>query len=127
MTMSFKEHGTSLLEAMIGILLVATMGLGLLMVISNTLSIQSHGITENQILTGLRNLTMLDDNEIVLGVTGSDGGRQALTVPVQRIAVDSEVVIDIGGISRTMSVPGERLEVHSEEYISGDGRIVVAP
>ncbi|MCO5785409.1 hypothetical protein DHB74_03450 [Pseudomonas sp. G11-1] len=112
---------------MIGILLVATMGLGLLMVISNTLSIQSHGITENQILTGLRNLTMLDDNEIVLGVTGSDGGRQALTVPVQRIAVDSEVVIDIGGISRTMSVPGERLEVHSEEYISGDGRIVVAP
>lgn len=127
MTMSFKEQGTSLLEAMIGILLVATMGLGLLMVISNTLSIQSHGITENQILTGLRNLTMLDDNEIVLGVTDNDGVRQELTVPVQRVAVDSEVVIDIGGVSRTISVPGERLEVHSDEYISGDGRIVVAP
>lgn len=127
MTMSFKERGTSLLEAMIGILLVATLGLGLLMVISKTLSIQSHGITENQILTGLRNLTMLDDNEIVLGVTSSDGGRQALTVPVQRLAVDSEVEINIGGISRTISVPDERLEVHSEEYISGDGRIVVAP
>ncbi len=121
-----RQQGTSLLEALISILLVATLGLGLIMVISNTLRLQSYNITENQILIGLRHMTMTDDTQLILSGE-SENTNSGIILAVQRTSVPSEVVITIDGVSRTINLANERLTVDDSQHISGDGIIKVSP
>lgn len=125
---AFFQHqqGTSLLEALISILLVATLGLGLIMVISNTLRIQSYNITENQILIGLRHLIMTDDTQLILD-RSSETTNSGITLTVERTSVPAELVITIDGVSRTINMVNERLTVNDSQHISGDGVIEVSP
>lgn len=118
-----EQRGTSLLEAMISMLLIATLGLSLMVVISNALSLQRFSLTESWVLTNMRSLAMSDDDSMSR-VTASG---QTVTVTALKADVDRDVEITIGDISKTITVTSRQVQVSNTDHVSGDGRLVLAP
>lgn len=118
-----RQKGTSLLEAMISMLLIATLGLSLMIVITSTLNIQRFSVTESWILMNLRNISMTDETAI----TRTSSENSSVSIPVTKTDVTRDVQIEVNGVSKTISVAAKRLDVSSTDYVSGDGLISLSP
>ena len=118
-----EQRGTSLLEAMISMLLIATLGLSLMVVISNALSLQRFSVTESWVLMNMRSLAMSDDDSM----SRVNASGQTVTVTALKADVDSDVEITIGDISKTITVTSRQVQVSNTDHVSGDGRLVLAP
>lgn len=122
-----KQKGTSLLEGMISMLLIATLGLSLMIVITNALNIQRFGVTESWVLMNLRNFSMTDESDMQIATGKGEAGVEWDTIPVTKTDVTRDVVIEIEGVRKTISVVGKQLEVTNQKYVSGDGLISLSP
>lgn len=120
-----EQRGTSLLEAMISMLLIATLGLSLMVVISNALSLQRFSVTESWVLMNMRSLAMSDDDSNSMSRVNASG--QTVTVTALKEDVDRDVEITIGDISKTITVTSRQVQVNDTDHVSGDGRLVLAP
>lgn len=120
-----EQRGTSLLEAMISMLLIATLGLSLMVVISNALSLQRFSVTESWVLMNMRSLAMSDDDSNSMSRVNASG--QTVTVTALKEDVDRDVKITIGDISKTITVTSRQVQVSNTDHVSGDGRLVLAP
>lgn len=120
-----EQRGTSLLEAMISMLLIATLGLSLMVVISNALSLQRFSVTESWVLMNMRSLAMSDDDSNSMSRVKASG--QTVTVTALKEDVDRDVKITIGDISKTITVTSRQVQVSNTDHVSGDGRLVLAP
>lgn len=118
-----EQRGTSLLEAMISMLLIATLGLSLMVVISNALSLQRFSVTESWVLMNMRSLAMSDDDSM----SRVNASGQTVTVTALKADVDRDVEITIGDISKTITVTSRQVQVNNTDHVSGDGRLVLAP
>ena len=118
-----EQRGTSLLEAMISMLLIATLGLSLMVVISNALSLQRFSVTESWVLMNMRSLAMSDDDSM----SRVNASGQTVTVTALKADVDRDVEITIGDISKTITVTSRQVQVSDTDHVSGDGRLVLAP
>lgn len=118
-----EQRGTSLLEAMISMLLIATLGLSLMVVISNALSLQRFSVTESWVLMNMRSLAMSDDDSM----SRVNASGQTVTVTALKADVDRDVEITIGDISKTITVTSRQVQVNDTDHVSGDGSLVLAP
>lgn len=119
----FKQKGISLLEGMISMLLIATLGLSLMVVISNTLSIQRFIITESWILMNLRNIATTDDTNM----TRKNSQGETVSVSVTKEDVNINFVVSIDGVSKNITVTGKKLQVSDTNHVSGDGMLILSP
>lgn len=118
-----EQRGTSLLEAMISMLLIATLGLSLMVVISNALSLQRFSVTESWVLMNMRSLAMSDDDSM----SRVDANGKTVTVTALKTDDPRDVGITIGDISKTITVTSRQVEVNDTDHVSGDGHLVLAP
>ncbi|MCK9505348.1 MAG: hypothetical protein M0Q95_14350 [Porticoccaceae bacterium] len=118
-----KQQGTSLLEGLISMLLIATLGLSLMVVISNTLNTQRYLITENWAFMNLRNLLMTDESSMER--KNSQG--ETVTISVTKVDVEREIQVTVDGISKTISVTSSQLQINDTEHVSGDGTLILSP
>jgi len=104
-------------------LLIATLGLSLMVVISNTLNTQRYLITENWAFMNLRNLLMTDESSMER--KNSQG--ETVTISVTKVDVEREIQVTVDGISKTISVTSSQLQINDTEHVSGDGTLILSP
>lgn len=111
------QRGTSLLEALISVLLIAITGLGLAHVTVQALAVQRYATSENQVLLGLREALLLDDSVNRMPVAGSELGFARESEPLS-------LTIRIGTVEKTIEMQAETLSVTDDpaSLVGGDGQ-----
>lgn len=111
------QRGISLLEALISVLLIAITGLGLAHVTVQALAIQRYATTENQVLLGLREALLVEDDVHTVPVAGSELGFERESEPLS-------MTIRVGTVEKTVELQAETLSVTDDpaSLVGGDGQ-----
>lgn len=119
-SISQRQQGFSLVEALVSIVLVAILGLGMTYAASRVLQVQRFATTQSLAVIQMREYLQTGEQSEVLAA------RQTATIADSSQAGD--VAISVSGVQKNISLPvrSRSLDVSSTELFSGDGTMSIA-